>query len=178
MQMHHVTEAKVIRGRNVFIAPTAYVGGAVSLGDDCTVMHHVTIRGDVSRIDIGGRVNGQDGAVIHTKTGVDLTNEESVAIGHRAVVHCTRVGMGSLIGTGSIILDDCEVGRHCLIAAGAVLTPGTIVPDGKVAMGVPGKVVRDTTEEERRYMLYVVENYVKLGRRHASGEYPNVVDGQ
>lgn len=176
--MHHVTDTRVVRGRNVYIAPTAYVGGAVRLGDDCTIMHHVTIRGDVSRIDIGSRVNVQDGAVIHTKNGVDLTIEDQVAIGHRAVVHCTRVGAESLIGIGSIILDDCEVGRHCLIAAGAVLAPGTIVPDGKVVMGMPGKVVRDTTEEELRYMQYVVENYVKLGRRHATGEYANAVDGQ
>ena len=59
-------------GKSAFIAPTAYVGGDVTIGDECTIMHHVVIRGDVARITIGRRSNVQDGAVIHTKTGVPL----------------------------------------------------------------------------------------------------------
>lgn len=173
--MHHVTDAKVVLGREVYIAPTSYVGGTVSLGDQCTVMHHVTIRGDVSAIRIGPRVNIQDGTVVHTQNGVDLEIGEDVGIGHRAVVHCKRIDSCSLIGTGAIILDGCEIGRNCLIAAGALLPPNTIIPDGKVVMGIPGKIVRDTTEDERRYIEYVVQNYIKLGRRHDAGEYPNQV---
>ena len=48
--------SEVIRpviGRDVYIAPSAYVGGDVTLGDECTVMHQVVIRGDVSPITIG-----------------------------------------------------------------------------------------------------------------------------
>ena len=138
-------------------------------------MHHVTIRGDVSTIRIGPRVNIQDGTVVHTQNGVDLEIGEDVGIGHRAVVHCKRIDSRSLVGTGAIILDGCEIGRNCLIAAGALLPPNTIIPNGKVVMGIPGKIVRDTTEDERRYIEYVVQNYVKLGRRHAAGEYPNQV---
>ena len=171
--MHHVTDARVVLGRDVYIAPTSYVGGAVSLGDQCTVMHHVTIRGDVSTIRIGARVNVQDGTIIHTQNGVDLDIGDDVGIGHRAVVHCKRIASGSLIGTGSIVLDGCEIGGNCLIAAGALIPPNTVIPDGKVVMGIPGKIVRETTDEERRYIEYVVQNYVRLGRRHASGEYPN-----
>lgn len=163
----------VVLGRNVYVAPTAYVGGEVTLGDGCTVMHQVVIRGDVSAIRIGRRVNVQDGSIIHTRCGIPLDIEDEVSIGHRAVVHCRRVGEGSLIGTGAIVLDDCEIGRGCIIGAGAVLPPGRIIPDGKVVMGVPGVVVRDTTEEERAYVHDVVERYVELGRKHAAGLYPN-----
>lgn len=166
-----VENASTIVGKNVYIAPTSYVGGAVTLGDDVTVMHHVCIRGDVSHIRIGRRVNVQDGTVIHTHSGVDLDIEDDVSIGHRAVVHCTRVMAGSLIGIGSIVLDGSVIGRHCLVAAGALVPPNTIVPDGKVIMGVPGKIVRDVTAQEREYMAYVVRNYMELGRRHAAGEY-------
>ncbi len=171
-----VENARTILGTGVYIARTAYVGGAVTIGDHSTIMHHVCIRGDVSAIRIGARVNVQDGTIIHTHGGVDLDIEDEVSIGHRAVVHCTRVMTGALIGIGSIVLDGSVIGRHSLVAAGAVVAPNTIVPDGKVIMGVPGKIVRDVTPREREYMQYVVRNYQELGRRHAAGEYPNVAE--
>ncbi len=167
----------VVFGKDVYVASTAYVGGEVTLGDGCTVMHLVVIRGDVSAIRIGRRVNVQDGSIIHTQHGVPLDIEDEVSIGHRAVVHCRRVGAGTLIGTGAIVLDDCEIGRGCIIGAGAVLPPGRIIPDGKVVMGLPGAIIRDTTEEERAYARYVVERYAELGRKHAAGLYPNAAAG-
>ncbi|MCK6482879.1 MAG: gamma carbonic anhydrase family protein [Phycisphaerae bacterium] len=160
-------------GRNVYIAPTAYVGGDVTLGDDCTVMHHVTIRGDVSAIRIGARVNVQDGATIHTKTDVDLDIGDDIGIGHHAVVHCRRVGSGTLIGIGAILLDDCEIGEGCFIAAGALLTPRTIIPPGKFVIGAPARILRDVTGDDRKYVGFVVQNYLKLNRDHAAGRYPN-----
>lgn len=169
-----VENAQTILGQNVYLAPTAYVGGAVTIGDDSTIMHHVCIRGDVSRIRIGARVNVQDGTIIHTHGGVDLDIEDEVSIGHRAVVHCTRIMHGALIGIGSIVLDGSIIGRHCLIAAGALVPPNTVVPDGKVMMGVPARIVRDVTAQEREYMQYVVRNYMELGRRHSRGEFANV----
>ncbi len=161
-------------GRNVYIAPTAYVGGDVELGDECTVMHHVVIRGDVSAIRIGRRVNVQDGTVIHTKSGVPLELGDDIGIGHRAVVHCRRVGSNTLIGIGSIVLDDAEVGDGCIIAAGALVTPGTVIPPGKLVMGMPARVVRDVTAQDREYIRFVVENYIRLGRQHAAGEFANI----
>ncbi|MBN2562778.1 MAG: gamma carbonic anhydrase family protein [Phycisphaerae bacterium] len=166
--------SQVVIGKNVYIAPTAYVGGEVTLGDDCTVMHHATIRGDVSSICIGSRVNVQDGAIVHTDIGVPLDIGDDVSIGHRAVVHCRRVGAGTLIGIGSIILDGCDIGCRCVIAAGAVVTPNTVVSDDKVVMGIPAVVVRDTNEAERGYLGHVIRNYLRLGRLHAAGRYPNI----
>lgn len=156
----------------MYVAPTAWVGGEVTLGDDCTVMHQVVIRGDVSAIRIGARVNVQDAAVLHTRSGVPLEIADDVAIGHRAVVHCRRVGRFSLVGIGAILLDDCEVGEECFIAAGALLPPKTVVPDGKLVLGSPGRILRDVSEEERRYIRFVVENYRRLGASHAQGLYP------
>lgn len=169
-------ESNVVRptiGKNVFIASTAYIGGEVTIGDECTIMHHVTIRGDVSAITIGRRVNVQDGTVIHTLTGVPLEIGDEVVIGHRAVVHCRKVGNRVLIGIGAIVLDDCKIGDGAIIAAGAVLSPGTIVPPGKLVAGVPGKVVRDVSDEQAKYVEYALENYARLNRDHAGGRYPN-----
>lgn len=164
---------RVIFGKDVYIAPTAYVGGDVTLGDRCTVMHHVVIRGDVSVIRIGARCNIQDATIIHTKRGVPLDIADDVSMGHRAIVHCRRVGRDTLVGMGAILLDDCEIGAGCIVAAGAVLPPKTIIPDGKLVMGVPGKIVRDVNEEERLYLREVIESYLHLGCLHAAGKYPN-----
>ncbi len=161
-------------GKNVYVADTAYVGGEVTIGDDCTIMHMVVIRGDVSAIRIGRRVNVQDGTVIHTETGVPLDIGDDVVIGHRAVVHCRRVGNGALIGIGSIVLDQSDIGDGAIIAAGAVVPPGTVIPPGKMVMGVPGRVVRDVTEREREYTRIVVGRYRDLAARHGGGVYPNI----
>lgn len=158
-------------GRGVYVAHTAYIGGAVTLGDGCTVMHHVTIRGDVAPIRIGRWVNIQDGSVLHCNKGVPLTIGDEVTIGHRAVVHCKRVGPRSLIGIGSVLLDDAEVGAGCVVAPGAVVTPGMVVPDATVVMGIPARVVRAVREADQAYLRRAVTEYRALNERHAAGEY-------
>ena len=161
-------------GTDVYIAPTAYVAGDVVLGDQCTVMHHVTIRGDIAPIRIGCRVNVQDGSVIHTPYGTPLDIGDDVGIGHRAIVHCRSVGARSLIGMGAIVLDDAIIGSRCVIAAGTVVPPGTEIPDGSVVMGVPGRVVRQVRDHDLKLIDHVVSSYIELGRIHASGRYPNI----
>lgn len=160
-------------GKDVFIASTAYVSGDVTLGDQATVMHHVTIRGDIAPIRIGARVNLQDGTVVHTPYNIPLDIADDVGVGHRAVVHCRSIASRSLIGTGAIVLDGCEIGSRCLIAAGTVLTPGTIIPDDSVVVGVPGRIIRETTEEDLVLIDHVISSYIEIGRRHAAGLFPN-----
>lgn len=162
-------------GREVYIAPTSFVGGDVHIGDQSTIMHHVMIRGDIAPIRIGARVNIQDGSVVHIQRGVPLEIADEVGVGHRAVVHCRSVGSRSLIATGAIVLDGCEIGQCCIIAAGSVLTPGTKIPDGHVVMGVPGRIVRKTTDADLAVIDHVVRSYIELGRQHARGMFPNVV---
>lgn len=165
-----------VLGRDVYIAPTSYVGGDVVIGDQSTVMHHVMIRGDIAPIRIGARVNVQDGSILHTPRGVPLDIADDVGIGHRAIVHCRRIGPRTLIGMGSILLDDCEIGECCVIAAGTVLSPKTIVPDGSVVMGIPGKIVRDVSDRDLQIIDHVVQSYLQLGRLHAQGCFPNIAD--
>jgi carbonic anhydrase/acetyltransferase-like protein (isoleucine patch superfamily) len=163
-----------VLGRDVYIAPTSYVGGDVVIGDQSTVMHHVMIRGDIAPIRIGARVNVQDGAVLHTPHGTPLDIADDVGIGHRAIVHCRRIGTRTLIGMGAILLDDCEIGSRCVIAAGTLLPPKTIIPDGSVVMGAPGKIVREVTNRDLRAIDHVVQSYLELGRLHAAGRFPNI----
>ena len=79
-----------------------------------------------------------------------------------------------LIGIGAILLDDCVIGQRCIIAAGTVLAPGTAVPDGSVAMGVPGRVVRQVTDRDLRQIDEAIQNYIEMGRLHAARRFPNI----
>ncbi len=80
------------------------------------------------------------------------------ASGHRAVVHGRRIGSRTLIGTGAVVLDDCEIGSHCIIAAAALLPPKSVIPDGVVVMGAPGRVVREVSEDDLATIDHVVQS--------------------
>jgi len=156
---------------NVYIADTASVLGDVHLGDDVNIWYGASIRGDVAKISIGAMTNVQDNVTIHCDHTVDNTIGSKVTIGHNAVCHGIEIGDGSLIGIHATLLGGTRIGKRCLIAAGAMLPPGLVVPDDHVVMGVPGKVVRKTTDKEKQYLLKLPPHYLKLVTRHF--EEPN-----
>lgn len=140
-------------GKNCFLAETAVLIGDVEIGDDCSIWYGAVLRGDVNPIRIGNGVNIQDNAVLHTlyeKSVVELGDD--VSVGHNATVHGAKVGRGSLIGMGSVLLDYVEVGEGALVAAGAVVSPRTIVPARTLWAGVPARQVKELTEEQSKAM--------------------------
>lgn len=155
----------------VYVADSARVLGEVTIGADVSIWYGVSIRGDVAKITIDRGTNVQDNAVLHCDSDIPNTIGSDVTIGHGAVVHGQTVGDGSLIGMGATVLGHTRIGKGCLIAAGAVVPPGLVVPDGMVVVGVPGKIIRETTQEEKQYLGWLAPHYVKLARLHH--EQPN-----
>jgi carbonic anhydrase/acetyltransferase-like protein (isoleucine patch superfamily) len=154
----------------VYICDSCTITGDVKLGVDSSVWFSAVIRGDVAPVTIGKRTNVQDGAVVHCDTDVPNVIEDDVVIGHRAVVHGMHVGAGSLIGMGAVLLSRSRIGKGCLVAAGAVVPPDLVVPDGMVVMGVPGKIVRPVKPEELQYMKWLVPHYVELAQKYVDGK--------
>lgn len=150
-----------------YLADTARVLGQVELEADVSIWYGAVVRGDVAPIRIGQGTNIQDNAVIHCDSGVPNHIGRHVTIGHGAVVHGRSVGDGTLIGIHATVLGQSVIGRGCLIAAGALVPPGMEVPDGMVVMGVPGRIVRPVTEEEKKYLQWLAPHYVELARLHA-----------
>lgn len=137
-------------GKNCFFAENATLIGEIFMGNDCSVWYHAVVRGDVNFIRIGNRVNIQDGVVIHgTFEKAGTTIGDNVSIGHNAVVHGCTIHDSVLVGMGSIVMDDCQVGANSIIAAGAVLPKGTHVPEGSVYAGVPAKFVKSVDAKLR-----------------------------
>lgn len=154
-----------------WVSRSAIVVGDVQIAPECSIWHYAVVRGDVASIRLGPRTVIQDAGVLHCATGQGLEIEGDVVIGHKAVVHCQRIGRGTLIGIGAILLDGARIGRNCLIAAGSLIPPDTTIPDGKVVMGVPGQIVRDTTEQDRRDIEAAAAMYIELARQHAAGQF-------
>ncbi|OYU83784.1 MAG: gamma carbonic anhydrase family protein [Flavobacterium sp. BFFFF2] len=130
-----------------YLAENATVIGEVSMGAGCSVWFNAVIRADVNAIQIGNKVNIQDGAVIHcTYQKHPTIIGDSVSIGHNAIVHGCTIESKVLIGMGAIIMDGCVVKSHSIIAAGSVLTQNTIVESGCIYAGVPAKKVKEIAE--------------------------------
>ena len=131
-------------GEGVFIAPGATLIGRVEIGDCvASVWFGSVLRGDVGEITIGARTNIQDLTMVHMTRGIsDAHVGDDVTVGHRVILHGCVIGHRTLVGMGSILLDNVEVGEECVIGAGSLLTARTIIPPRSLVLGSPAKVVR------------------------------------
>lgn len=148
-----------------FIAPNATLVGYVEVGAGVSVWYNAVVRGDVERIILGASTNIQDGAILHGDPGQPTVLEEFVTVGHRAVIHSAYIERGSLIGIGAIVLDGVRVGAGSIIGAGSVVTKD--VPPRSLVVGVPGKVLRQLSDEEVADLIEHAQKYEKLALVHA-----------
>jgi carbonic anhydrase/acetyltransferase-like protein (isoleucine patch superfamily) len=111
------------------------------------------VRGDSASIVLGVGSNLQDNVSVHVDVDSPVVIGDDVSVGHNAVVHGCTIGDGSLIGMGSVVLSGAVIGAGCLVAGGAVVLEGSIIPDGSLVAGVPAKVRRALTDDERAGIL-------------------------
>lgn len=145
-----------------FVHPLAYVAGDVTLGRRVSIWPFASLRGDSDAIKIDDDTNVQDGCVIHCDEGVPCHIGKRVGIGHRAIVHGAKVDDDVLIAMGSVLLNGVHVHSGSIIGAGAVVREGFVVPPNSLVLGVPGRIVRETTNQERERIRKTVEAYLKL----------------
>ena len=157
------------RGTHPQIAGSAYVDesaqvvGDVAIGERSSIWLNVSIRGDVNSILIGEETSIQDNSVLHVDHGDEfrLVIGNRVTVGHRVVLHGCVVEDEALIGIGAIVLNGARIGKGSIVAAGALVPEGMHVPPDSVVMGIPGKVKRSVTPEERERFRINAANYVK-----------------
>jgi carbonic anhydrase/acetyltransferase-like protein (isoleucine patch superfamily) len=157
-------------GRDVFVAPNATVIGDVTLGDESSVWFNVVIRGDVFPIRFGARTNIQDGSVVHVTGGQAATTVgDDVTIGHMVLLHGCTVGNRTLVGMGSIVLDNAKIGDECILGAGSLVPPRAVIPPRTLAIGRPAKVIRELTEKDLAMVKIAGQLYVEYARNFNSG---------
>ena len=133
-------------GKDCYFSENATIVGEVNMGDECSVWFNAVVRGDVAHINIGNRVNVQDGACIHvTNTTGPGEIEDDVSIGHNATVHACTIRRGALIGMGATVLDNADIGEGAIVAAGALVLQGTKIGAHEIWGGVPAKFLKKTS---------------------------------
>jgi len=153
-------------------APSADLIGDVRLGERASVWFGAVIRADNTPIIIGEESNLQDGAVGHSDPGAPLTIGARVTIGHQAIVHGCTIEDDCLVGMGARILNGARLEPECLVGAGALITEGRSFESGSLIVGVPARVIRPLTAEERAAIRLSAAHYAEKAARYASALRP------
>ena len=156
-----------------FIAPTAVLVGDVTVEENASVWYNAVLRGDFAPIVVRRGANVQDNAVVHVTPASGTEIGAGATVGHLCLIHAATLGEECLIGNGSTVLDGVKIGARSMIGAGALVTPGTEIPEGVLAVGVPAKVrgpLAGTPAE--RWVLMNPKGYQALAQRHKASVEP------
>ena len=155
---------------SAYIDPSAQVIGDVTVGERSSIWPNVTARGDVNTIRIGDDTNIQDNSVLHCDAGLfPLNIGHRVTVGHLAMLHGCTIEDDCLIGIAAVVLNGAKIGRGSVIASGAVVPEGAEVPPESMVMGVPAKVKRQLTPDERERFRLNAMHYVEAARIYKEG---------
>jgi carbonic anhydrase/acetyltransferase-like protein (isoleucine patch superfamily) len=170
INLYRYEELLPLLGANVYLAPGARVIGSVRLGDDVSIWYNAVLRGDSDTILVGRGSNIQDLSMVHSDPGIVVEIGEDVTVGHNCCLHGCRIGNGSLIGIGSIVLNHSVIGEHSLVAAGSLITEHKSFPPYTLIMGRPAKVVRELNDEELEHLQRSPRTYVARAAAHLKAQ--------
>lgn len=149
-----------------FIADSADVVGDIVIGENSNVWFGTVIRGDTNNIIIGENTNIQDNCTLHVDGTAPLIIGDNVTVGHGVILHGCVIDNSTLIGMGSIVLNNAKIGAESIIGAGSLVTEGKEIPSGVLCMGSPAKIIRELTEEEKIKTRKSAEHYVQLSEQY------------
>ncbi|KAF0823585.1 gamma carbonic anhydrase family protein [Cytobacillus firmus] len=153
---------------SAFIADFTTITGDVEIGEDSSIWFNSVIRGDVAPTIIGRKVNIQDNSVLHQSPNNPLILEDEVTVGHQVILHSCIIRKKALIGMGSIVLDQAEIGEGAFIGAGSLVPQGKKIPPNTLAFGRPAKVIRELTPEDIKDMERISREYAEKAQYYKS----------
>ena len=151
---------------DAWVASNASLIGKVKLEKNSSIWFNAVLRGDIELITIGENSNIQDGSVLHTDPGYKLNVGKGVTVGHMVMLHGCQIGDDTLIGIGSIILNNAKIGKNCIIGANSLITENKIIPDNSLVVGSPGRVLRKVTDEEIKLIHENAQHYVEGSKKY------------
>jgi len=167
-----------VLANGVYIDPQAVVIGDVIIGENSSVWPMASIRGDVNTIKIGTRSNIQDNSTLHATHdsdyhpgGIATIIGDDVTVGHQVILHACTIGDRCLIGMGSIVMDNAIVEQDVIVGAGSLVTQNTQLKSGYLYIGRPARKLRALSDDEKAYIKYSAQNYVRLKDRYQQGSH-------
>ena len=162
MAIYEFNSYKPVVHKSAFVHPQAAVTGNVIIGKDVYIGPGAAIRGDWGKIVIKGGCNVQENCTIHMFPGVTVTLEESAHVGHGAIIHGAHLGKNCLIGMNAVIMDNVIIGKESIVGALAFVPEGMEIPERKVVVGNPAKIIKDVTDEMASWKSKGTELYRQL----------------
>ena len=148
-----------------YVHPSAVLIGDVIIGPGVYIGPCASLRGDFGRLEVRAGANIQDTCVMHGFPGTDTIVEEEGHIGHGAVLHGCIVQRNALVGMNAVINDNAVIGESAIVAAMAFVKAGFVVPPRMLVAGVPGKLIRELTDQELAWKIEGTKSYQELARR-------------
>ena len=156
-------------GSQTYVAQSAEVVGDVTIGNFCYIGPGSKIRGDYGTVEIGDRTSIQENCVVHTRVGGECKIGSNVTVGHGAIIHGATVKDNVIIGMGAIVSDDVAIQDWCIIGPGCVVPDRKQIDEGSLVLGIPGKVKRVLTEQDRTRIEAIANIYADLAPRYLNG---------
>ncbi|MCP3741070.1 gamma carbonic anhydrase family protein [Rossellomorea sp. BNER] len=150
--------------QSAYIADFVTISGDVEIGEESSIWFNTVIRGDVAPTKIGKKVNIQDNSILHQSPNNTLLIEDDVTIGHGVILHSCKIRKNALIGMGSTILDNAEIGEGAFIGAGSLVPQGKVIPPNTLAFGRPVKVIREVNDHDISEMKRISREYAEKGQ--------------
>ena len=125
---------------DAFVHPDAIIIGDVRLGPEASVWPSAVLRGDFGTVIVGGRTSIQDGAVIHATPKFATVIGAGCVVGHLVHLEGCEIEDSCLIGSNCVILHRAMIRTGATVGASAVVTNGTEVPAGAMAIGIPATI--------------------------------------
>jgi phenylacetic acid degradation protein len=169
MGVYEFEGRKPIIGKNTYVSPTASVIGKVSIGEECYIAPGAVVKGDYGEIRIGTGTSVQDNVVVHARPGELTTVGDNVTLGHGCIIHNANISDDAVIGMGAIVSDYATVGHWAVVGEGAVVKMRSEIPAGKIAVGVPAKVIGEIQEHHREELSRFKAIYRDLAQRYPKG---------
>ena len=134
-------------GEAVFIEPPFHCdyGYNIEVGENFFANYNCTIL-DVAKVKVGKNVLLGPNVSVYT-AGHPL-HSESRNSGYEYGISIT-IGDNVWIGGSAVIMAGVTIGSNVVIGGGSVVTRD--IPDGVAAAGNPCRVIREITEEDRKY---------------------------
>jgi len=154
---------------DAYVSSEATIVGDVVIGPGCFIGPGARIKGDYGAIVVGDETSIQENCVVHARPGERCEIGSRVNVGHGAIIHGGFVGDGAVVGMGAIISDFAKIGVHAIVAEGCVVPGRMEIPEKKIAVGIPAKVIGDVTDETIAIYEKYKDIYADLSRRYKTG---------
>lgn len=170
MPVYSFEGRKPVISKTAYIAPSAQIIGDVIIGQYCYIGHGAILRGDYGTIIVGDGSAIEEAVMIHARPDDKTDIGKNVTVGHRAMIHNATIKDNAIIGMSATISDYSVVGEWAIIGEMGLVKNSQEIPDNKIAIGVPAKVIGDVKEDHKIMWGFAKELYNDLAKRYPEGQ--------